>query len=286
MKVEIVLFVIFFFVLPVLALMIKRIQKIQEQNISPVIRGIIVFITFVIFYLVIGTVSSAQNEPLETKMFFSSRDDAEKAFYSGEFRYYLSDPKNIKTYPPFSAKGLPSAYVALEVVRENSGQSPAWVLLPSGMPAVFNFHGVPIQDGRCWNKILEAFPIKVSGRDGKDGRNGKDGKDGIGRDGKNGRDGRDAIIPDGSSVNKIVIPLGCALAGGLIGGYVFQKENEIITQSIIPSTKVQTGDGTFVFGPQKIKTDTHVERSFNWTSFAVGTASGFILWYLLNEVIF
>ena len=85
---------------------------------------------------------------------------------------------------------------------------------------------------------------------------------------------------------KIFVPLGCALVGGLIGGYGFPKENEIATQTITPGTKVQTGDGTFIYGPQKMKTEIHTEKNFNWTGAVIGFGSGIILGYLLNEVIF
>jgi len=122
------------------------------------------FLFWVVVLFLFGTTVSllAQSESLETKMFFSSRKLAEKAFNSGNFRYYQPNPKNLRSRPPFNAKGLPSAYIVLEEVRENAGKSPAWILLASGTPVVFNIKGVPIRDGRCWNKIMEAYPISSS----------------------------------------------------------------------------------------------------------------------------
>ena len=248
-----------------------------------------------IFLVFLGILAPlmAQKESLETKMFFSSRNDAEKAFRSGAFRYYQPDSANLKTRPPRLAKGLPCTYVALESVRENKGKSPAWVLLPSGTPAEFNSDGTPIVDGRCWNKIRQAFPVekyvslsmvgKLYGPPGKDGHTPVKGKDYS--DGKNGRDGKN-IIQESNSTSKTLFPFSGGIIGGLIGGYGFPKENEIATQTITPGTKVQTGDGTFVYGPQKTKTDVRVEKSFNWTGAVIGTGSGLILGYLLNEVIF
>jgi len=82
---------------------------------------------------------------------------------------------------------------------------------------------------------------------------------------------------------KIIMPLGCVLAGGLIGGYGFPTETT--TQIVTPGTKTSTGNsGTYLYGPQKIKES--VERKFNWTGAAIGAGSGLILGYLLNEVIF
>lgn len=136
------------------------------------------------------TFSLAQkNESLEKGMFFSSRDDAEDAFYSGNFRYYQPDPKNIKTRLPYLAKGLPCAYVALEVVRENSGKSPSWVLLSEGIPGVFDVNGKLVIDGRCWNRVKEAFALSRKAKDGKDGSPGPQGPEG-----PRGRDGHDSLL--------------------------------------------------------------------------------------------
>ncbi len=86
---------------------------------------------------------------------------------------------------------------------------------------------------------------------------------------------------------KIILPLSFGTAGFFIGGYGFPKETEIVTQTIIPGTKVETSNsGTYLFGPQKIKTEIHTEKSFNWTGAAIGAGSGLILGYLLNEVVF
>ncbi len=215
----------------------------------------------IIFLVVLLGTTLAQKESLETKMFFPTREAAEKAFYSGDFRYYLSDPKNIKSYPPFSAKGLPRSYVVLEVVRENSGKSPAWVLLAPGTPSVFNFHGVPIQDGRCWNKILEAYPVLLNGRDGKDGINGKDGQNG--KDGPPGKDGEIVIIPseDNTPSNwtiwKTLTTGGAGIGGYFIGHNNFKKTITNITR--IPPVAVQTGNGTIIYGPERVNVSTSNE---------------------------
>ena len=105
-------------------------------------------------------VAQAQKEEkLEVKMFFASKDSAVNNFWSGNFRYYLSDPKNVKSQYPINAKGLPYPYVVKEEVRENPLGPIAWVILPEGRPAVFGSNGQPVKDGVCWNKIFEGYPL-------------------------------------------------------------------------------------------------------------------------------
>ncbi|MFA5095499.1 MAG: hypothetical protein WC447_02485 [Candidatus Paceibacterota bacterium] len=180
-------------------------------------RNILIFLAFFSF---LGVSCLAQNkyEPLETKMFFQSREEAEKAFLSGEFRYYQPNPKNLVARPPKSSKGLPCPYVVLEEVRESKAGSPAWVILASATLAVFNFDGIPLIDGRCRNRIFEAHPLPLpAGKDGYTPIKGIDYFDG--KDGRNGRDGR--IIEKESSWMQYVV--GIALLGGII--YLMSNRN-------------------------------------------------------------
>lgn len=114
---------------------------------------------------VLGT----ENELLEKGMFFSTIDACQQAYESGEFRFYQPDPENLRRAPGM-AKGLPRAGCALEDVRENKGNSPAWVILSPNVPVIFNNEGNPIMDGRCHNKIHEFMWLPLlRGLPGRDG---------------------------------------------------------------------------------------------------------------------
>jgi len=229
----------------------------------------------------------AQKEPIETKMFFQNQKAGEEAFRSGDFRYYMPDPNNLKTKPPRLAKGLPCAYIALEVVRENSGKSPSWVLLPPGMPAEFNSDGMPIVDGRCWNEILEAYPLekyvslsmvgRLYGPPGKDGYTPIKGKDYF--DGEDGTDGEDSKAADEKSsegswaTGKTWGVIGGALVGGAVGGFGFPQK---YTTKIEPSF-VQSDNGTRQYGPERFKE----EERFNLLGAITGAIIGGGLTYLI-----
>lgn len=140
------------------------------------------FMLFATIVLVaISAPAWAENEPLEKGMFFGSYAACKAAYESGEFRFYQPDPRNLKT-PPASAKGLPRAGCALEDVRENEAWlSPAWVVLASNVPSVFDSNGTPSQDGRCHNTIheFEWLPLilGLKGDKGDKGDKGIQGKD-------------------------------------------------------------------------------------------------------------
>lgn len=97
--------------------------------------------------------------------------------------------------------------------------------------------------------------------------------------GENGRDGRDAR-DWGLEENKSSFwtDWGAPIVGGLLTGiatgYAFPEENETTTQIITPGTKVQTSNGTFVYGPEKIKMDVHTEKSFSWKNAGLGFLAG------------
>jgi hypothetical protein len=66
--------------------------------------------------------------------------------------------------------------------------------------------------------------------------------------------------------------------GAVAGGYLFQKERI----KIIPGIRLQSGDGTIIFGPEKVR----VEKKFNvGAAVACGLVSG-VITYLLNEFVF
>ena len=229
----------------------------------------------VIFILLFGffipSLLMAQKEPIETKMFFQNQKAGEEAFRSGDFRYYMPNPENLKTKPPRLAKGLPCSYIALEEVRENKGKSPSWVLLPPGTSAEFNSNGVPIIDGRCWNKLLEAYPVekyvslsmvgKLYGPPGENGRNGKDGQ---------------LVYEESDSswtTEKTWGVIGGAVLGGAIGGFGFPKT---YLEKIDPSF-VYSGNGTIQYGPEKFRE----EKGFNVLGAVSGAIIGGGLTYLI-----
>ncbi len=246
---------------------------------------------FVVFLFSWGT-CFGQNEPLETKIFFPDRKAAEKTFFEKDFRFYQPDPKNLRTRPPFDAKGLPCAYVALEVVRENSGKSPSWVLLPAGMPATFNSAGMPNMDGRCWNEILEAYPIyedfvplsmvgKLYGPSGKDGKNGKDG-----RNGRPGENISTVAYPDLKPFWTVTSTVLAGVGGYFASGNIFKKTETTTDITIVPGVRFQTGDGTIQQTPDKLVTSERSYKKFNTEAAIAGGLLSAILTLLLNIYVF
>jgi hypothetical protein len=244
-------------------------------------------IIFLLFFISLGILTAQ-----EKKQIFTSQDEAREAYTIGTSDYYESiDRKNgYKLFAEEDTVSFPyDVIVKMDVVGGTF-----WVIQKSGTKFVVIKDKKITRRYDCRNKIsgfgrLPSPPppitlisqIQIPGPKGDKGDKGD-----RGFPGKNGRDGKNAIIQESNSIGKIIFPFSCGIVGGLIGGYGFQKETEIVTETITPGTKVQTGNGTFVYGPQKIKTDFRVEKSFNWTRAAIGFGSGFILGYILNEVIF
>lgn len=163
-------------------------EKIKRKK-EKVMKSTIAVILAILMTFYSVPLMGAETEPLEKGMFFPSLEACKMAFESGEFRFYQPDPKHLKT-PPASAKGLPRAGCAREDVREHKGGSPAWVILASDTPSVFNPDGVPVVDGRCHNKIHDFVWLPLlRGLPGPVGPMGLQGPQGsVGRDGRDGRD--------------------------------------------------------------------------------------------------
>ena len=182
-------------------------------------------------------------EPLEKEMFFPSKEACVAAFASWEFRYYMPDPKNLRT-PPSAAKGLPGPGCAHEVVRESKAGSPSWVILAANVPAVFGLDGIPVQDGRCWNAIDEFVWLELPrGRDGINGKDGLNGRNGApGRNGRDGAPGHDASVQPPSPKNghwytskKVLIPA-AIIGAGLVYGFTRHGNSGPIETTTAPCT--------------------------------------------------
>lgn len=168
-------------------------------------------------------VLGADTEPLEKGMFFSSLEACKEAWQAGPdyFRYYQPDPNNMRT-PLSEAKGLSVAGCSQEDVRRNESEiKDPWVINPAGISVIYDKNGVPILDGRCWNKINKFVPLPpLRGLPGRDGLQGLKGDSGP--RGPQGPPGKD-FVPGGKYHGwcGIWTDLGCtALAVGA-GGIIY-----------------------------------------------------------------
>lgn len=194
---------------------------------------------------VLGT----ETEPLERGMFFGSRAACEATWNTGgEFRFYTPDPENLRV-PPAQAKGLPRAGCALEDVRENKGESPTWVILAPNTLTVFGIDGIPIMDGRCWNKIHDfAYLPLLRGLPGRDGLQGLKGD--TGPKGLKGDKGEDFTPEDRfDGWCGFWSDLGCTvLAGVIVGGTVYYVATQGGDDKKKPGPVVHTDPPTFKVG--------------------------------------
>lgn len=100
-----------------------------------------------------------------------------------------------------------------------------------------------------------------------------------------GRDGKDATF----SWTPITIGVGTGI-GVLVGGYGFRTTvtTTVTDVTIKPGIRLQTGDGTIIFGPDKTvitKHDINTKKFNLGAAIGCGIASGLIT-YLLNDLVF
>lgn len=81
-----------------------------------------------------------------------------------------------------------------------------------------------------------------------------------------------------------LIVLGGAGIGALVGGYGFRTTVTTTDVTVVPGLKLQTGDGTIIFGPNKTIINKSSHKKFNvGAAIGCGIASGLIT-YLLMEI--
>jgi hypothetical protein len=94
------------------------------------------------------------------------------------------------------------------------------------------------------------------------------------------------ITPKGgwSSVNTISTILGTA-GSALAAGFLFPEKRNWEETKITPGTAVQTGNGTIVYGPNKISVERKEEKNFNAKAAVIGGIIGGTLTYVVNKVL-
>ena len=238
------------------------------------------FVVFLVFALIIN----AQ----EKKKVFTSPDELRESYSINTYDYYESVYQK-NGYKLFAGEDTVSFPYDVAVRMEVVGGI-FWTIQKAGTKFITIGKKI-VRRWDCRNKISGFFRLPEKTVEEKEGSyiplsmlaqlRVPGPKGDKGDKGDPGRDGKNIIREEGHSTG-IIFPLSCGIAGGLVGGFGFPKE--ITDQTIIPGIKLQTGDGTIKFGPEKINTNTRKE--FNWTGAAIGAGSGIILGYLLNEVVF
>ena len=240
-------------------------------------------------FVVLGLAQSAQaqvkkpvvqaTEDLAKWTFFQSPEDCVAAFKSGKFRYYLPDPRRLRT-PPANAKGAPTPFCGLEDARESTipdvrkdlpGRQ-AWVIHAAGTPEVYNAEGVCILDGRCWNKIHQTVDLPLPtgpqglmgpqgpqglqgpkgdvGPQGLKGKRGKKGEKGDqGPEGPEGPAGRDVVAEEselGWGITASAIPrIDSGLVNSLIADLAKREECDIKASFFDLGAAYGNPDGSF-----------------------------------------